>query len=562
VKKAVGQFDPGAAGGTNAPWGGVEESLVNPWDYVLTFEGALLFASGAARRMGAGAQGKAAMPFTFDVSPVGFASAADGESAKGELWAPLWNRPASLAEVERLLGEGRAEWNGGHARRGVDAARAATSLGVDRGIDTFIRHAFVERMGQAMLAVPVGRVAVASDRRDDVPALAEIDGWVDRLRRVKNLAAGPARLLRRVDAAVFDLATTPASGPRAQRLQDVLIVLAELDRAVARSTTLRDVVEPLGSPGRRPAGSGWRTPLAAERWWPLLDDGSVELRLARALASGRVPKPEDTAEAAGGSAIPERPAILLRGVQPVPGPTGRWRLAWQPSGRPLVPGLGSDGLVDVLGAFVQRRAADAGRRRDEAPVLSLGELAADLGVDSAAVGGQIGVDPSYPVRDPASLDDVLDFVDAAVDDTRLERLLSALLLLRFGGKVVVPERGGQVRRAIHPAIAVVLPFFHGRPLQVDGLPIRLRAGRDWPRLLAAGRVEEVISDAMRRLRVARLVPLVSYSRALAEGVDGPRVLAAAAFPLSDGGAADLLRRVAVAGRDGSAPLTIDPQEEP
>lgn len=123
LKAAVGQFDPGGAGGTNAATGGPEQSLVNPWDFVLAFEGALLFASGAARRMGPGAErGKAAMPFTFDMTPVGYGSAVEGENAKGELWAPLWSQPVGLAELRRLFGEGRMEWRGVHARRGIDAA--------------------------------------------------------------------------------------------------------------------------------------------------------------------------------------------------------------------------------------------------------------------------------------------------------------------------------------------------------------------------------------------------------------------------------------------------------
>jgi CRISPR-associated protein Csx17 len=48
VKAAVGQFDPGSAGGANSSPTGEAPSVVNPWDFVLTLEGALLF-SGAAR---------------------------------------------------------------------------------------------------------------------------------------------------------------------------------------------------------------------------------------------------------------------------------------------------------------------------------------------------------------------------------------------------------------------------------------------------------------------------------------------------------------------------------
>jgi CRISPR-associated protein Csx17 len=554
LKKAVGQFDPGAAGGTNAPAGGVEESLVNPWDFVLTFEGALLFASGAARRMGAEARSKAAMPFTFDTSPIGYPTAVDGENAKGELWAPLWSRAAPLAEVVRLLGEGRAEWNGGHARRGIDAVRAATSLGVDRGISGFVRHAFVERMGQAMLAVPVGRVGAAEGQRDDVPALAELDGWVERVRRAKNLPAGPSTTLRRLDNAMFELATDGG----ARRLQDVLVVVAELERAVARSRTLRaQVTEPFGNPDRRPAATGEPMLLESYRWLPLLEDGSSEFRLAAALASGRDRPPPSNPDGNGlgaqrpvGPASGDRrdtPATLLRGISVLPG-RGR-RLAWRPEGRPVVAGLGIDSLVEVLGVLVQRRAIEVGARRDDD---SIGE-----------VQGQVGIDPGYPLSIPAPVEDVVGFTGGRVDDVGLARLLSALLLLRFRGQVTFRKAPEHTGPAVHTpgAVALVLPFFHGRKFQPVGAPtpVRLRAAPAWPRLLGADRVEEVVADALHRLRVARFDPLVADVRSLARGVSGPRLLAATAFPLSDRGVTSLLHRVVAPG-DDLLP-TNDPQGE-
>lgn len=551
VKKAVGQFDPGAAGGTNAPAGGVEESLVNPWDFVLTFEGALLFASGVARRMGSGAggRGKAAMPFTFDTSPVGYPSAVDGENAKGELWAPFWSRPALLAEVARLLGEGRMEWGPGHARRGIDAARAATSLGVDRGITGFVRHTFVERMGQAMLALPVGRVATAVGEREDVAVLADLDDWVERVRRAKNLPAGPATTLRRLDQAMFALATDKDDHPRG--LQDVLVVAAELERAVARSRALRgDVPRPLGSAARGRSSAAAPAPLEASRWAPLLADRSPELRLAMALASGRDGAPTAAASGPDGKASDagrpgdrrDTPAALLRSVRMT---HGRW-LEWRPDGKPVVAGLSAAGLVDVLGALVRRRAIETSARPDDR--------------SEGTYEGQRGIDPGFAFRLPAPLDDVADFVAGRVDDERLAKLLGALLLLRSWWQATVPPApagaGAGPPSRIPAAVALVLPFFHGwpfAPFRADR-PIRLRMAPQWPQLLAAGRVEEVVADALHRLRIARLDPLVGDVCSLARDVDGPRLLAAATFPLSNGSAAALVRRV-TAPQDDHRPST-------
>src|SRR5690606_22539753 len=40
---AIGQFAPGMAGGTNQTSGFDAKALVNPWDFILMLEGALLF---------------------------------------------------------------------------------------------------------------------------------------------------------------------------------------------------------------------------------------------------------------------------------------------------------------------------------------------------------------------------------------------------------------------------------------------------------------------------------------------------------------------------------------
>ncbi|HEX5365867.1 MAG TPA: hypothetical protein VFW63_04275 [Acidimicrobiales bacterium] len=92
-----------------------------------------------------------------------------------------------------------------------------------------------------------------------------------------------------------------------------------------------------------------------------------------------------------------------------------------------------------------------------------------------------------------------------------------------------------------------------------GFPVGLHAGTRWPRLLTAGRVAEVIGDALHRLRVARLERLVGDAAAVARGVDGPRLLAATAFRLSTCDVARLLTGVAVPPPD--RPPIPDPEGE-
>ncbi|MGA2873848.1 MAG: type I-U CRISPR-associated protein Csx17, partial [Candidatus Dormibacteria bacterium] len=269
VEGKVGQFDPGAAGGVNSSSLGSAESVVNPWDYVLMLEGACLFASAPARRLGANGRGKAAMPFMFGTSPVGFASASSSESAKGELWAPIWRGPATASEISHLIGEGRAEWQGRQARSGGEMARATATLGIDRGVETFVRHVFVDRLGQSPLAVPVGRVRARD--ASDVPLLSRLDPWVDRVRRGKNMPGTVATALRRLDSAAFGLAAR--GGPA--DLQEVLMAAADLETGVGRATVFHK-----GPPDLRPIQG-----LPASAWVPHLDDGSAEFRLAVSLAS-------------------------------------------------------------------------------------------------------------------------------------------------------------------------------------------------------------------------------------------------------------------------------------
>lgn len=110
-KVKAGQFAPGRAGGSNMTAGLDADARVNPWDFVLTLEGTLLFAGAAVRRLEAAEYGSASYPFHVNASSVGYGSAAlpDEASARAELWLPLWERPASFEELKALFAEGRLE---------------------------------------------------------------------------------------------------------------------------------------------------------------------------------------------------------------------------------------------------------------------------------------------------------------------------------------------------------------------------------------------------------------------------------------------------------------------
>lgn len=267
---SIGQFFPGAAGGPNATMGFTGDSLVNPWDFVLMLEGALLFAAVITRRL-EGNQDSLSYPFTVRAAAVGAGGSAfaDEAQARAEMWLPLWTRPAALEEIQALLNEGRVSLNRKAARDGLDFVRAVAKLGVDRGITSFQRYAFLMRSGKAYLATPLNRIIVS--RRPNADLIDELDrgGWLSRLRRSAGGRAVPQRfqsLSHRLESALFELAR---SG-NARAVQEVLVQLGAVHAYLASSPTAREAVFPVG--------------LLSGEWVLAADDGSHEFRIAAALA--------------------------------------------------------------------------------------------------------------------------------------------------------------------------------------------------------------------------------------------------------------------------------------
>ncbi len=506
VEDSVGQFDPGGAGGANSSPLGSAGSLVNPWDWVFLIEGSMLFASAAARRLDLKSDGRAAVPFTVATSATGFGSSAEDEPSRGEIWAPVWDRPACAAEVAHLIGEGRAEWKGRQARTGLDLARAASSLGVDRGIGRFVRHGLFVRNGRMTAAVPIGRLPV--EARPAVGVTAQLDAWLERVRRGKDPSAGVRAALRRVEAGLFAVAT----GRGVEPVQRLLAGVADLEESLAHSPRFRSAA------GIRPVAG-----LDAAAWVPFLDDRSAEFRVAAALASQRDP------DGAGLRDLIEPVERTARGVG--------WAEAAAPVG-----GLGRAPLVQVLAACLAVRTlqAETGRRRDR----------------TGSEMSHPGVQAAYPFRLPAPVAEVAAFVSGLLDEKHLERLLRALLLLDWRGPVAIPrdaEASGEW--LADPAWTLLAPFFHGRPLPRAGTELTLLPGASWAPRLARGQVASVVRDAYRRLRIARLEPAVSaldcgpIARSSARG---PNLAAALLVPVSSSGAGRILAR---AVPESSDPLT-------
>jgi len=485
--RAVGQYLPGMAGGANSANGPDGGSLLNPFDFLLMMEGCLLFTAHAVKRMEQGGPARAAAPFVVSAHAAGYASAAaSDEAARGEQWMPLWRQPMTLTETQRLFGEGRAQLGASTAREPLDLARAATRLGVARGITAFQRFGYIERNGQSNLAVPLGQFAVQDQPAPAGACLDDIGAWLLRLRRQARDKGAAAHLMtaeRELATVVFDVIQHPGSPAR---WQSVLLALTEVE-AVMRH------------------GSGFKAqpvpPLRPE-WVSAADDGSAEFRLALAFAlqasafrrsDGRPVAPMRRHWLPLDARRPDRFATT--------GDISRMRLEHQPQ----VVMQGRDGVADAV-AVLERRL-----------------------VESAQAGLR-----SFPLqaatRAAAHAADLSAWLAGAVDTARTLALARALMALDRGlwAEQIVPVSRPLATGSTWPDDAwLVLRLAHLHGPLANGP--RVPCDPAILRRLASGDAATAVTLALRRLRAAGLRCSV---RAAAVSPETARLWAAAlAFPI-------------------------------
>lgn len=199
--------DPGNAGGFNQGQGvQTADIATNPWNFVLTLEGAVGWAAGLYRRQGVAFRSFLCSPFTVNSTPVGYGSAADkdADSARAEIWAPIWDRRATYAELRTLLREGRAAVGGRPAQNGLEFAEAACMLGVDRGIAGFMRYNLLKRRGDSYIALPVGWFEVKDRSESDL--VRELNGVLEAIDgQIKSPPAEFASLRRQVEEGMYNV---------------------------------------------------------------------------------------------------------------------------------------------------------------------------------------------------------------------------------------------------------------------------------------------------------------------------------------------------------------------
>lgn len=492
----VGQFLPSGAGGANSTtgFGDQDDTLLNPFDYILLLEGAVLFAAALTKRGTIPTGGRVAAPFTVGSHAAGYASAgASDEGSRGEQWMPLWSRPMCLADLRHLIAEGRAQIGSLAAKEPLDLARAVARLGTSRGIAAFQRYAYIERNGQSNLAVPLGRFTVPTSSDSRLSALDDLDAWLARLRREARDDHAPARLKHaehRLSDALFALVQHPGE---AARWQTVLLALVAVEGVMV-------------------SGSGFAAgpvPHLRPAWALAADDGSTIVRLALACAL--------------------QTAGWVKDRSPVDGvrrhwlPLDRTRFKTRTEGRrprlltdPGVVMTGRDGCSDAV-ALVERRLVDAAQRGQRRLPLQAGRHA-DARLDDLAlvVAGEVDLDQTMALARAFMALDAKQWTEAPP------------CLTRHPMTGAVPDDAWlAIRLSLLP-----WPLKDGRRIGCDPAIVRR---------LAAGDAATAVDLALRRLRAGGLRTTVRGTGADTE--TARRWAAALVFPVTQRTAERMVRRL-------------------
>jgi CRISPR-associated protein Csx17 len=369
---SIGQYAPANAGGVNASTGFEGLSLVNPWDFVFLIEGLVVFAGSMSKRFGA-RRPRAAFPFTFAPTDAGYGAASTQEEKRAEIWLPRWRGAATLRAVKQLIRTARVdvETSANPARplpRAAGSGIEAAQAALTRGVASGI-----DRFERVVIAQRNGlafsAVRVGSIPADKgFPAAAALAREATRwVNRLRNkeLQASVGEALSAYDLAVFRYAGRPDS---AVGLQEWVAALGSLDIAVGHARI--EGVDPFEFRDEEATRC-----IAAE-----LDDGSSEHALAAGFAS------------VGGT----RENAMRLDVSPIR--VARMHYSYDPEGaqRPE--------LLTLLASSCVRRVREARERPGRSPWR---------------------VEPTVQV----TLRAIAAFLDGAIDERRLARLLKGYVLL-------------------------------------------------------------------------------------------------------------------------------------
>jgi len=474
-------YDAGASGGANAGQGFERNSLTNPWNFILCLEGTLLFAGAISRRQTGSEKGSASFPFQVRLTTTNLDSSSEKEMSGREIWLPIWERWSTDAEIYTLFTEGRVSIGSKLAERGVDIARAATSLGIDRGIKSFQRYAIVKgRIGGENYNTSAYMGSFDVNHRTSVNLLCEIDPWLDLFRPAATEDKTPPRFksaLRRIETAIFTFCQYGGT----TRFADILCALGQAEKELANGENFRKdkYLRPLA--GLSPA------------WLEEAYDASPEFEIALSLAGIY-----DGSYKIGALRANLEPVKTVRNQQ------GSMSATWAAGGREVV--WNSADLCRNLSAVLERRIMDGERAGCDRLPLSC--------------------------RRTSSLDAIAAFLEGETDDRRIEELLWGMLLIDHYKDYPVLERRVIDAPPLPRSYALLRLLFLPGPLPSQNADVEIRPEMTILPLLRAKRVDEACQIALRRLRASDFIPKASQASQKWHSPDPARLAAALLIPVA------------------------------
>jgi CRISPR-associated protein Csx17 len=520
-KLAAGSWFSEATKLYNSGQAPAREGQLSPWAMVLACEGLSLLAGSASRRLGARTRAIGAFPFV--TQPVAPEAAGEAGRILGELWAPIWARPMTLAETTTLFSRGRAELSGRGAVTPAAFATAIRQRGVDAGIREFRRftlgrttsaNTFEPRL-EARFSLDTGKELASratSSTLERITALIEQHGFprdrkVGQRWRFEGLR-GP------IEAALLDVAAEPSRSEAGIALLDAIVYA--LDR-IDRNRNFRE-----GNVRWEPLPLEWLLSSFAG------EQPGVEARLALALASGFPAALPFTAFRFGVEWVRER-----NGTREYDWTT---KPAWFEHSK-VAPARwvwGPGELARAIGAVVSRKLLEEGKR------------------DGASASRPLGRAPL-----PATTSQVRRWLDGDLDESLFSVWLSRLAL--FDWRIVpravraliqpepfIPRADGDLALLglMHPLVderSLVIPDLSPHDLLSDQTGARTtEAARTLVTLIRAGNLDAALRLASSRYAMAG-ARLASFKTTFAIN-DPDRLVAALLFTISDRDRAALFER--------------------
>jgi CRISPR-associated protein Csx17 len=322
----------------------------------------------------------------------------------------------------------------------------------------------IKRRGESYLALPLGRIPVTERRDTDL--LRELDKVLYRIdsfaRRFKSdVPAGFQSRRRQIDSAIYDFVLRGG----ASRMQNILAALGRMEQYFATRDLKLD--PKLDSP---------LTGLSA-RWLNAADDGSLNFRIAAALASIAATGDVGSIRANLAPVDPKKPWSWVE---------GGGQTAWRGSS-----------LADRMLTVLKRRLMDAERLHCERlPLWS-------------------------PIR--VSPEDIAAFIaNDGIEESRIEDLMFGCTLIEAGESDLEFPTSDMHGLVVPRNYALLKHLFHPKK------GWRIRPEPAILSLLAADKTREACEIAKRRLRVSELRPVKSI---FSDEPDGIRLAASLLIPI-------------------------------